>query len=197
MKLMNRKSALFGIFLLISVVFFSFSCRKPEQFSPIPQITFTKIELRDTVERIGQSGNTVKMCKLFFELIDGDGDIGLTKNEIYKIEPNGDTTFLFNFFAKLYEKKNGELVEPDLKAPINFRIPYIEPQGQNKQLKATLSVDFTYNYTDRNQSQTLDSLPYDSIRYEFFLIDRKGNLSNTEATPIFPLDSVGTIFKNR
>ncbi len=176
------------LLLIFSLIISVFSCTKPEQFSPIPQITFSHIELRDTVEKIGQSGNIVKLSKLHFDLIDGDGDVGLKENEIFTVENGTDTVYLFNFYLKLFRLKNGELVEPEIKAPTNYRIPYIEPIGQNKLLKAEISVDFTYNYDAKNK------LPYDTISYEFYLYDRKGNISNTINSPVFILDTIGNIY---
>ena len=169
----------FFLFSLILVILFSASCTKKEVYPDIPVISFSKVELRDTTETVGESGNKAKLCRINFSIIDGDGNIGIKKGE--------DTTS-HDFFAEIFQKKNGEIQKIELVAPYKFRLPYIEPEGQNKLLKADIMIDFIFNYYN-------NSLLYDSVMYKFYINDRDGNISNTVETPVFSLKSEGVFYE--
>ena len=67
--------------------------------------------------------------------------------------------------------------------PTGFRIPYMERLGQNKILKGNISVIFFYLfYTEE-----------DTIRYDFYVKDRAGNLSNSVSTSLIPVYYSGCI----
>lgn len=60
-----------------------------------------------------------------------------------------------------------------------FTMPYVAvSEGQNKTLKADIEVRLEYL-----RSAQIDEMPYDTIKYEFYLIDRDFNRSNTIKTP--------------
>jgi len=96
-----------------------------------------------------------------------------------------DTVYKNNFLAIFYEIKNGDTIMVDSLNRYNYRIPYVEPQGQNKTLLADIYIDYMFFY-DVN-----DQLLYDSVMFEFFVIDRKLNHSNIERTPVLSLNSIG------
>jgi hypothetical protein len=56
--------------------------------------------------------------------------------------------------------------------PSAYRIPYMERTGQDKILKGTISVTFLYLFYS----------PSDTIRYDFYIKDRAGNVSNVAST---------------
>ncbi len=169
---MTRSFSIF--FILFSGWVLFFSCRKIESYPVIPSIKFKSFTLRDTVDDLN---NPVIRGGLVFSFVDGDGDIGL---------PQPDSTLTdttnYNLFFTLYEKLDGEFAkvdEDDLATPLNYRIPFIEIEGQNKTLKGEIQVDFDYNI--------IFLLKYDTIKYEFYLVDRALNQSNVETTPEIPL----------
>lgn len=162
---MTRGFSIF--FILFSGWVLFFSCRKIESISEIPSIEFKSFTLRDTVDLLNNQG---KVGELVFSFVDGDGDIGLPQPDSIPTD-----TSSFNLFFTLYEKLDGEFLkvdEDDLETPLNYRIPFIEMEGQNKTLKGEIQVDFMYLI-----------IKYDTIKYEFYLVDRALNQSNVETTP--------------
>jgi hypothetical protein len=150
-----------GIFLACFL-----SCQKIESISEIPYIEFKSFDLKDTIDILG---NEVKIGELVFKFEDGDGNIGVGQAD--SLYP--DTTN-YNLFFTLFEKIDGQFQlvdEDDLETSLNYRIPYIENVGQNKTLKGEIKVDFYYLL-----------MLYDTIKYEFYILDRADNKSNVETT---------------
>ena len=137
---------------------FLFGCEvESVDYPPIPNIKY-----QDT--KVSTNENILKI-KLSFYLIDGDGDIGLTQKDVY---PPYDA----NFFPVLYSIENGEMKIDTNFIADRYRIPYVGDLGQDNTLKAKISVDFEYPYSNTY------IFPYDSIIYSFYIIDRALNKSN-------------------
>jgi hypothetical protein len=153
--------------LIILIMAGAFTCSRPETLPEIPEISFKSFTLD---ERVNELGNTILTGILVFRFQDGDGDIGFKAPDSI---PEGDTTF-YNLFFTLHEKKNGEytrISNEDLPSPLYYRIPYMYPEGQNKTLSGDIDVEFEYL-----------TIEYDTIFYDFFIIDRAGHRSNTDST---------------
>lgn len=153
-----------GYLMLILMVLSS--CTKIEKLPPIPSIRFTSFQVFDTTDILG---NKYKGGRLKFYFEDGDGDLGLNAPVF------GMLTDSTNLFFTLYRRKGGVLAlapDNDPLKPSDYRIPYMERQGQNKILKGTISVTFMY----------LFGTPQDTIKYEFYIKDRALNSSNTTST---------------
>jgi hypothetical protein len=160
----------FLIFLMVM------SCNKIEQLPDEPYIEFRSFRVFDTTDILG---NKCQAGKLRFYFEDGDGDIGLNPPE----SPEEDST---NLFFDLFRKVNGVMVKAprnDVLNPSDYRIPYMERAGQNKILKGTIDVTFLYLFYSKEDS--------DTIRYDFYIKDRKGNLSNTASTSEISLSDNG------
>lgn len=152
------------------------SCRKPESYPETPAITFQSFTKSVSTDLLG---NKILRGKLSFYLIDGNGDIGF--NEEDTIAPWSPGTEYFNNLHIIgYRLENGSYVS-DTNLNLSYRTPYIEPRGQNKTRKCTILIDIDYNYINGNQ------LPYDSIKYSFYLYDRALNKSNTASTGLITL----------
>ncbi len=81
--------------------------------------------------------------------------------------PDQDTV---NLVFYQYNKANGIYSEPD--DTLHYRIPYIERLGQNQVLMGTITISFLYiGFSDQ-----------DTIKYDFFIKDRAGNISNTSTS---------------
>ena len=163
------------IIALFTVVFILGACVPIEKLPPEPAIEFRSFTLYDTVDMLG---NDAKAGKLTFYFEDGDGDLGLDN-------PGSGLEVSTNLFLQLYRKTDGvfELAGPtDPLYPSDYRIPYLEPGGQNKILKGT--IDVTLIYFLYNTSDTL--------YYDFWIRDRSGNDSNTATTCVFVLGDNGT-----
>lgn len=168
------------IIILISGMIIIFGCPKPRQYSEIPEIKFKQVILYDTVDAI----SSIKRYKLLFGLIDGDGDVGLKVDD--SIGYNIDTIYLSNFLASLYEIKNGDTIMVDSLNNYCYKIPNeIMPFGQNKTLIADVFIDYSFSY-DRH-----GNLPYDSIMFDFFIVDTMLNKSNIIKTPVLSLKKNG------
>jgi len=158
-----KKVALIVIGIIVASFF---ACQKVESLSDIPFIEFKSFDLKDTIDILG---NPSKIGELVFKFEDGDGDIGLGQ-----VDSLSSDTTNYNLFFTLFEKIEGEFQvvdEDDLETSLNFRIPYIENVGQNKTLKGEIKVDFYYLL-----------MLYDTIKYEFYIIDRAEHESNVETT---------------
>lgn len=161
MRILKKLTILFVIFLAL------LSCRKIVTLPAIPHIEFTSFTVFDTVDILGNYGKAGKL-KFYFE--DGDGDLGLRE----PLDDYADTT---NMFLSLFRKTDGAMVQVlDKNDPLlpysSYRIPYMERLGQNQILKGTISVIFLYQ----------DYSEDDTIKYEFYIIDRAWNESNTAST---------------
>ena len=153
--------------LIITVLLSSLSCKKIESLPEIPSISFKSFILIDTIDALGNEG---KIGELIFDFEDGDGDIGLTQPDSLSVDSTN-----FNLFFTLFGKIDGEFIEVsenDLETPLNYRVPYIEKEGQNKAIKGEIQVDFIYLLFE-----------YDTIKYSFFIVDRALHKSNVETTP--------------
>lgn len=158
------------------VSFFIVSCRKPEHYPIIPEIGYKSFAIRDTTDLLGNKG---LVGELTFTFVDGDGDIGLRQPED-SIDPE-DPEYT-NLFFTMYVMKNGVLTKPDdddIQFPLNYRIPYMEPEGQDPSLKGEIKVEFLYLL-----------FKYDTIQYEFYIKDRALHESNVESTPVMILPEV-------
>ena len=80
-----------------------------------------------------------------------------------------------DLFLTLYRINDGiKSLAPDDDplSPSNYRIPYIDRQGQNKILQGTIAVTFFYLFYNEE----------DSISYDFYIKDRAEHVSNTAST---------------
>ncbi len=153
------------LFLVAISLFILGSCRKVEQLSSVPQISFTSFTIFDTTDILG---NTSKGGRLKFRFQDGDGDLGLDA-------PVSGATDSTNLFLTLYRQAGGVMVQAPSNDPLTpspYRIPYMERLGQNKILKGTISVTFIYLFYQ----------PTDTISYDFYIKDRAQNVSNVAST---------------
>jgi hypothetical protein len=169
------------IFFITTISFLLTACPAPQNYPVEPEITFKNITLSDSVDLLG---NQVKQFKLGFHVVDGDGDIGYNDYDTTGVFGK-DSEYYYNLFSKLFEVKNGETIEVVEAAPRNYRIPYVQPLGQNTTLIADIfiNMDFVYNSSDE--------LPYDSVMFEFYIYDRTLHKSNVEQSIVVKLTENG------
>jgi hypothetical protein len=149
--MMSLKSVVF-IFLFGGIIVSSSSCKKDESFAVTPDIAFVSL-----VKYTSVSNND--SLELIFDFTDGDGDLG---------SPESNTSAR-DIFVTLFELQNGVFVEANLAAPLEYRMPFLEPSGNNSSLKGSVNISIDYNILQVN----------DTIRYELFIKDRAGHQSNT------------------
>ncbi len=151
------------------------SCKKIEIYPDEPSITFESVEVKDSIDILD---NPIKYVKLTFNVIDGNGDIGLSADDT--TGPfHRDSAYYYNLIVREYELVGEDYVEvDDVEFPRNYRIPNLTPTGQNKTLIADISVEMEYRYSD------LDPLPFNTFKYFFYLYDRDLNKSNTDTSTL-------------
>lgn len=143
-------------FLALSIGLFSLiSCSDDETFPVTPVIAFKSLDKYQALSGLDS-------LVLTFSFTDGDGDIGSAASD----------TFGRDVYARLFEKNNGVFEEAPLSAPLEYRIPYLEPRGNNSSLKGDIRISIDYNILR----------PNDTIYYKVVLEDRAGNRSNEIST---------------
>ncbi len=159
----------FGLLILL------LGCKKTVDYPDIPAVSFTEVTSMDSVDALG---NRVKRVTVTFQLIDGNGDMGL--DAIDNTGPFAeDSAYYFNLILKTFKGENGIFTAvPDSEGIKKYRIPNITPSGQNKTLIADISVTLEYPFSNAG------SLPFKEFRYEFYVIDRSLNFSNTDTTSV-------------
>ena len=160
-----RKTGSLSLVIIIFICWYS--CKKVEHVPDAPSIEYTSFTIFDTTDILD---NNSKGGRLKFHFEDGNGDLGL--NAPSQSDTTADST---NLFFTLFRKEGGVMVaapDNDPLKPSSYRIPYMERLGQDKILKGTISVTFLYLFYS----------PSDTIRYDFYIKDRAGNVSNVAST---------------
>ncbi len=145
------------------------ACLEPESYPPEPRISFKALE---------PSG---MQAVLRLNFTDGDGDIGLDQNDTSGVFCPDTCRYHYNLFLEYYELQHGEWVHIELdpeagQVPFYYRVPRVEPSGQNPALNGEIKLDMPayYLFTD-----------FDTARFEIQLVDRSLNESNIATTPLF------------
>lgn len=146
--------------------FLLFSCEPTPQFSKIPHISFVSFEKNPPINGADYNG------KLTFHFQDGDGDIGLDKNDLSSPFDTA-STYYYNFFCNYYEKQNGQYIKIDLPLSQNARIPRLS-ELESESIEGTITLDLLIN----NPFSA-----YDTIRFDFYIVDRALHHSDTIFTP--------------
>ncbi|MCQ2975197.1 MAG: hypothetical protein MJ211_10375 [Bacteroidales bacterium] len=174
-----------SIYKLLIIVLFTgiYACEELESYGPMPEVEFVKVYLADTIDALK---NNVIHQKIYLNVIDGDGNLGLNKEDSsgnFSI----DSIYYHNLFLTVnYKDSTGNYnLLKDLSENLKYRIPYNKPVGQNKYLKAEIKVDL-----DIPKSY----IKYDTIQYEFYVYDRELNKSNICKSCDIPINLHGTVY---
>lgn len=158
-------------FVIIIGIIISFSaCIEPVEYPIIPEISYKDFSMTSSIDILD---NEVQRAVLTMHITDGDGDIGLNDSDTTG-HFDADSIYYNDLFLILYEKIDGQFVEKELIVPHNYRVPYIQPQGQVRSISADIQV--TLDYTN-------GTFVSDTIMYEFYLYDRSLNKSNIAESP--------------
>ncbi len=155
------------LIIAISVFLLLLSCKKKESYPDIPAIQFkdfSKIANNTIIDEKGV---------ITFSFTDGNGDIGLSPEDT--LAPyNPGSPYYYNFLIHYFEKQKGNWTEVVPPLPFNARIPLINPSGKEMPLSGEIQMEVYIN----NQLSV-----YDTIRFEFYILDRGLHQSNTVTTP--------------
>lgn len=160
--------------LLVGTALALGSCENLKSYPPQPDIEFKDYKVEQLVDADNQVSYKVY---LRFTLTDGDGNLGLQPGDTTGIYAP-DQPYYYNLFVSMFERQADGFVPEQTKAPRHWRIPYIEPQGQNKTLIADFEI--AYEFFDLLTGQ------YDTIRFDLHVADRDLNHSDTIRSPKIP-----------
>jgi len=201
---MSRISYIKQALVLFTTGLMVWACVETEQVSPIPEIHYKSMVFGS----YGNSGlgNSVKYGIIEFSFIDGDADLG-----VYDAIHNDSTlpdSMRNGIFVSFFEKVDGQYYErffTETKTiqirdsvtiggsvivtirdsvitdtlSFNYLLPYdskMDRVGQNKIIKGIIRD--TIHFPPMN-------LPFDTMRFEFYIRDRALHKSNVEVTDDF------------
>lgn len=151
--------------LIISGVLYS--CIEKQQYPNEPII-----EYKDFIITQGTTGFD-ETAYFIIGFTDGDGDIGLDQGDtIAPYNPGSD--YYYNFFITIYQKDNG--VFTALAVPYNSRIPDVNPDNIDKDLKGDIQIEIDLSFFSL-------ALTNDTIKMDAWIFDRALNKSNVITTP--------------
>ncbi len=145
----------------LAVIALFFGCVTPPEYPLEPIIEFVSMS-KDTMPR-GFASDSVLVTLSF---TDGDGDIG-RKDTISDVF--------------ITDSRDSNLTKG--------RIPFVPELGASNGIKGEISVVIDNsccifpNQLYDGCSEVLPSYPYDQVVYSIYIVDRKGNKSNTVALP--------------
>jgi hypothetical protein len=151
-------------FLFIIIIVYA-SCEPFEDVSDVPEITFKSLGPRYTYLYDTLSEWYIPACDLVFDFIDGDADFGSPEGE-------HDTNVFILPFKKVdgkYDSVNADIygrkyiIKDDEK---------LRRSGQYKTIKGEIKIQILY----------IIDPPFDTLKYDFYIVDRAGHKSNVEST---------------
>jgi len=172
MKTASKIRFIISLFFIVVIAFIFSSCIQIQKYPPEPEIAFEGYSFKDTINGFG---DPAQILILTFSFMDGDGDIGLEAIDTLPPKPNCKDSTCNNLYINRIGIKNG--VSQVL--PVNYRIPVITPEGQNKTLKGEIAV--------RLEEFLISG--FDTVICEIYLVDRALNQSNIIKTPEIVLNN--------
>jgi hypothetical protein len=138
------------------------TCEPIQKVSDVPEIKFKSFALYDKDTLTFQ----IKVGELIFSFIDGNADFGVL--------PNSEDTL--NLFLTPFHKVN-MVYEPLNVDTFGRKYAVMNDEalvriGQNKTVKGEIKLQIYYFVIP----------PFDTIRYDFYILDRAGNKSNVAST---------------
>jgi hypothetical protein len=128
-----KKQLFFFFALFTGVIFMIFSgCMKKQNFSDIPQISYTGMEL------LVDTAGVVRTGILTISYQDGNGDIGLSAADTFSPYQKGGQ-YYYNYVINYFEKQNGIFQQVDLTIPFSLRIPVLTPNDPNKPIQGYIA----------------------------------------------------------
>lgn len=156
----------YKLFLAGFTALFFVACEEIRSYPDSPIIEYKTFNIYSSVDPLG---NNILVGQLKFDFTDGDGDLGIKPDTSIDVADS----LKYNLFLSLYSKDGNDFEKVKDLPSLNYRIPYIEREGQNKTLKGTITVELEYK-----------TIEYDTIFYSFYIMDRQYNKSNTDSTEI-------------
>ncbi len=152
-----------GLFLVLIFAGLT-GCLKKQDFPNRPDLTYVGI-----IPAV-QPADSLGVIRL--EFTDGDGDLGLDDSDSDSPFAEGDP-YYFNLFARYFDKRDGAWVEFVPPEPLfNARFKRLSSAGSD-----AIEGLIDYGFAAR------PGAPFDTIRYEIYIVDRSLQHSDTIVTP--------------
>ncbi|MCS7018716.1 MAG: hypothetical protein RMJ87_01255 [Cytophagales bacterium] len=158
-------------------------CFREPDYSVVPEIAFQNIVVRPA--RFPQTDSIA----IFITYRDGDGDLGLSDQDInppFNIT-NSDGTpnrFYYNYWINIFKKERGRFVRvvfTDPSVTLNGRFPRLNNLPSRTAIEGSLRYGFNLFYAFADAYRPRISRG-DTVRFEVQLVDRQLNLSNIVQT---------------
>lgn len=182
-------------FLIIAVA--SSSCLKLKHYPETPIIEFKDLKTTRNAQGLDVSAN------LTISFTDGDGDIGLRAGDT--VAPYDTCSiYQFNYFIKIFEKRNGvfkqfvfkknfnpcilqdlykvcnPVFSEVLDSTYNARLQDITPEGRNKSLDGDLNLEIPF---------LIPCVTNDTVKFQVYIVDRALHFSNLVETPEYVIST--------
>jgi len=175
------------VLILLCMVCFGWlmSCSRYQSYSEVPEIHFKNLVFEDRWDTLSQK--FINKPVLTFSFIDGDGDLGVSPQDIDRV-----SKIHYTWHQKLPDQTYEPFQFLDGSISQKQDIPYNsvmdKSEAQNKTLKGTIEIELV-------KPSNLSGI--DTMRVEFYIFDRAANQSNIEYTPDFSiLSEPGTEITN-
>ncbi len=165
-----KKVLLFGVMLLTLG-----SCLKRVQYPNRPDVEFIGMFFNPNATSVIDSLGMVK-----FRFTDGDGNLGLDEGDTLNEFASGEP-YHYNLFIRYFEKRNNVYEEFVTNPPFHVRFKRLSTVGNDKTLEGEMDV----------RIDARPGTPYDTVRYEMYIVDRDLQHSDTIVTPDIVLSTLG------
>lgn len=151
------------------------ACVDEPTYPDIPNIDFESITKTIVNQR-------TESLEITLQIEDGDGDIGtkdILPGNCDGCISTGPTSCVNDPAFSLF------LIDPRDNCVKEFKLPYIEPEGQTNAISGSISV-LVGNFSCKDPNNPVlypTSIPYDTLYYDVFIKDRAGHFSDTVRTP--------------
>lgn len=133
-------------------------------FPDTPRISFQSVRKFRVKDRLGNATDSVSIALKFQ---DGDGDLGLTIEEVTENPTN------YNYFVQAFRKVKGEYTEVVFTPTLSGQFPVLN-EGKKGPIEGTLYYGTLF--------PILFSPANDTLRFNVYILDRAGNQSNIVTT---------------
>jgi hypothetical protein len=163
-----------AILLLFMTVGLS-SCLKNVDYPNRPDVEFLGMYFNPNATSVIDSLGAVS-----FRFTDGDGNLGLDDGDSDGVFALGEP-YYYNLFIRYFEKRNGQFEEFVTDPPFHVRFTRLSSAGVGNSLEGTMDV----------RIDARPGSPYDTVRYELYIVDRDLQHSDTIVTPDIVLSQLG------
>lgn len=171
----KKAKKIFPAVMIVGLLtFFLAGCYKEPSFPAEPSIEFADITKAIRIDQF--TGANKDSVVLSIKFRDGDGDLGLNEQE----KADAQLVEKYNYVVKPFRKKRGKFEEYKPFIPYSGFFSRLKNDDKIGPIEGTLdySIDFPHPFTPKR----------DSVQFQIYVVDRKGNKSNTVETETIVLN---------